>query len=352
MTDSFFFMHQALAGDGSISVRVTSLTGLLPTPPAGRGAPVGTRPGLAPWAKAGLIIKASTWPGSAYAAVMVTGGHGVRMQYNYSHDTAGQPGPVSAASPRWLRLTRSGDTLTGAESADGNRWTTIGTAHLTGIPTTVQAGLFTTSPQYTRAIQSFGVAGDEGGPTEATAAFDHLNRQGAWPNQAWTGEDLGGPANPPPLQRGGFDHARGGFTVTGSGDIAPAVASAAGLGTTITQTLVGTFAGLIVLIVVATMFITAEYRGGLIRAVRDSATAIGVVLGLLYLFPILTQVVSDPHWRRHLKQLGPMTAGLAIQATTNLRGLPIGPWAGLGVLAAWAAAALLTGGLLLRLRDA
>ena len=47
-----------------------------------------------------------------------------------------------------------------------------------------------------------------------------------------------------------------------------------------------------------------------------------------------------------------MTAGLAIQATTNLRGLPIGPWAGLGVLAAWAAAALLTGGLLLRPRDA
>jgi ABC-2 type transport system permease protein len=91
---------------------------------------------------------------------------------------------------------------------------------------------------------------------------------------------------------------------------------------------------------------------GVATAVRDSATAIGVVLGLLYLFPIIAQVVSDPHWRRHLKQLGPMTAGLAIQATTNLRGLPIGPWAGLGVLAAWAAAALLTGGLLLRLRDA
>ena len=47
-----------------------------------------------------------------------------------------------------------------------------------------------------------------------------------------------------------------------------------------------------------------------------------------------------------------MTAGLEIQASTGLRGLPIGPWAGLGVLAAWAAAALLAGGLLLRLRDA
>jgi ABC-2 type transport system permease protein len=91
---------------------------------------------------------------------------------------------------------------------------------------------------------------------------------------------------------------------------------------------------------------------GAATAVRDSAAAIGVVLGLLYLFPIIAQAVTDPDWRRHLQQLGPMTAGLAIQATTNLHSLPISPWAGLGVLAAWAAAALLAGGLLLRLRDA
>ena len=85
---------------------------------------------------------------------------------------------------------------------------------------------------------------------------------------------------------------------------------------------------------------------------RDSAAAIGIVLGLLYLFPIIAAVVTDPHWQRHLQQIGPMSAGLEIQATTGLRSLPIGPWAGLGVLAAWAAAALLAGGLLLRLRDA
>jgi ABC-2 type transport system permease protein len=55
---------------------------------------------------------------------------------------------------------------------------------------------------------------------------------------------------------------------------------------------------------------------------------------------------------RHLQQIGPMTAGLAIQDTTNLRHLPISPWAGLGVLAAWAAAGLIAGGLLLTWRDA
>ncbi len=91
---------------------------------------------------------------------------------------------------------------------------------------------------------------------------------------------------------------------------------------------------------------------GAATAIRDSAAAIGVVLGLLYLFPVVAELVTDPHWRRHRKQIGPMTAGLAIQATINLPSLPIGPWAGLGVLAAWAAAALLAGGLLLRLRDA
>jgi ABC-2 type transport system permease protein len=91
---------------------------------------------------------------------------------------------------------------------------------------------------------------------------------------------------------------------------------------------------------------------GTATAVRESAAAIGIVLGVLYLFPIVAAVVSDPHLQRHLQQIAPMTAGLEIQATTGLRSLPIGPWAGLGVLAAWAAAALLGGGLVLRLRDA
>jgi ABC-2 type transport system permease protein len=91
---------------------------------------------------------------------------------------------------------------------------------------------------------------------------------------------------------------------------------------------------------------------GVATLVRDSAAAIGIMLGLLYLFPILAATVTDPAWHRHLQQIGPMTAGLAIQATTGLNSLPISPWAGLGVLAAWAAAALLLGGLLFRLRDA
>ncbi|GLY89045.1 ABC transporter permease [Actinoallomurus iriomotensis] len=90
---------------------------------------------------------------------------------------------------------------------------------------------------------------------------------------------------------------------------------------------------------------------GVATAIRDGAPSIAVVLGLLYLPPLLAQAFTDP-LRRHIEQIAPMTAGLAIQATTNPHSQPIAPWAGLGVLTAWAAASLLIAALLLRLRDA
>ncbi|GIF62717.1 hypothetical protein Ais01nite_07520 [Asanoa ishikariensis] len=91
---------------------------------------------------------------------------------------------------------------------------------------------------------------------------------------------------------------------------------------------------------------------GIAAAVRDAPTGVGVVLGVLYLAPILVAVVSDPDWERRLRQIMPSDAGSAILHTIDLPALPIGPWPGLGVLALWSAGALLLGGLLLRLRDA
>ena len=90
---------------------------------------------------------------------------------------------------------------------------------------------------------------------------------------------------------------------------------------------------------------------GVATVLRDTAVSTGVVLAMLYMPPLLVQAVGDP-LRRHLEQIAPMTAGLAIQATTNLTNLPIAPWAGLGVLAGWAAGALIIAGVLLRVRDA
>lgn len=91
---------------------------------------------------------------------------------------------------------------------------------------------------------------------------------------------------------------------------------------------------------------------GLAAVVRSSATGVGLLLGVLYLLPIVAQVLGDPQWQRLLHRIGPMSAGLLIQATTDLDSLPLSPWAGLGVTAGWAAAALVAGGLLLRARDA
>ena len=281
VSDSFYFVRQPLAGNGSITVRITSLTGLLPpaNPNAavGPNAPIDTRPGLVPWAKAGIIIKESTQPGSAYAAMMVTADHGVRMQDDYTNDTAGQPGAVSPASPRWLRLTRSGDTITGYDSADGTHWTQVGTVRLAGLPSTVQAGLFAASPAYQAISENFG--GGENGivaPSQDTAVFDHLSRSGAWLGGTWTGDYIGAAGG---SGIGGYHQASGRFAVTGSGDIAPVATGQAGdVGTTITNHLVGTFAGLIAVIVVATIFITAEYRRGLIRITLAASPRRGRVL--------------------------------------------------------------------------
>jgi ABC-2 type transport system permease protein len=90
---------------------------------------------------------------------------------------------------------------------------------------------------------------------------------------------------------------------------------------------------------------------GIATVVRDTAVSTGVVLGLLYLPPLLAQLVSGP-WRRHIQQIAPMSAGLAIQATRNIRSLPVSPWAGLGTLAAWAAGMLLIGLAVVKARDA
>src|SRR4029077_7278190 len=79
-----------------------------------------TGPGLPPWSKAGIIIKENTSPGSAYAAMMVTGSNGVRMQWDYVNDTPGLAGSVSASAPRWLRLVRDGGTVSRDEPPDGH----------------------------------------------------------------------------------------------------------------------------------------------------------------------------------------------------------------------------------------
>ena len=285
VTDSFSFVHRPLTGNGTITVRVTSLTGKhadINGGPAQVGS--GMVPGLAEWAKVGIIIKQSTHQGSAYAAMMVTGSHGVRMQYNFTGDTAGMPGAVSAAHPRWLRLARSGGTITGYDSADGTHWTQVGTIQLAGLPSAVQVGMFATSPNYTVTQNSFGGGNLNGGPSQATGVFEHVSLTGASPG-TWTGTTVGG-GGPAGLRPSGgpgsvpYTRNGGTFTVTGSGDIAPVTPGpGGGLPTvTIEQSLTGAFLALIAIVTVAAMFFSTEYRRGLIRTTLAATPRRGAVL--------------------------------------------------------------------------
>ena len=65
------------------------------------------------------------------------------------------------------------------------------------------------------------------------------------------------------------------------------------------------------------------------------------------------QQPADTRANQVTKGVSEMSANYDTQPPqVQLDTLPISPWAGLGVLAAWAAGALLLGGLLLRVRDA
>jgi len=334
VTDSFFFVHQALAGDGSITARVSALHS--------SGPPLHIPPGFAappplstePWAKAGLMIKASTKPGAAYAAVMLTGDHGVRMQYDFTHDVAG-----SAVSASWLRLTRSGDSITGYESTDGRHWTAIGTAVLTGLPATAQVGMFVASPPFQEAIGSGDGQVDAG--TQATATYSHLALTG--PGSRWVATTVGGQSpgagsgngtvhcntvkcGRPGPPAGSVSAAGGTFTVAGSGDVAPFEPIVDPLHVTF----FGTLFGLIALIALGALFVTAEYRRGMIRTTVTAsprrgrilvakALVVGVVafaaglVGAAIALPIASHKLYANGWQPPVWPVVSLTSGIGLR---------------------------------------
>jgi hypothetical protein len=245
VVDTYTFVHQTLAGDGTVTARVTSLSGAQP------------HTGLPAWAKAGIILEPDTSQGTAYTAVMVTGSRGVRMQDNYTHDTPGLSGTVGPSSPRWLRLNRTGDAITGYDSTNGAHWTRIGTTRLTGLPHTVQIGLFVTSPPYFAA----GAAG--GTPSLATATFDQLTTRGDLPQRSWTADAIGDSYPYPPSTSAGQQPSADAFTISGSGDIAPLVggegAATHWAGASIVN---GTVVALLIVIVFAALYAAGPRRSG------------------------------------------------------------------------------------------
>jgi beta-lactam-binding protein with PASTA domain len=136
--DAFRYVYQTLSGDGQIVARVTSVQN------------------TNAWVKAGVMIRSDLTPGSAHAMMMVTPGKGNNFQRRTaaggtSSGTAGLP----VAAPYWVKLMRSGATITAYESADGNAWSVVGTATI-AMPTDVLVGLALSShSSTTRATATF-----------------------------------------------------------------------------------------------------------------------------------------------------------------------------------------------------
>jgi hypothetical protein len=118
-------------------------------------------------------------------------------------------------------------------------------------------------------------------PSQDTAVFDRVGLADGWVSGRWTGTGIGTGGNADyPVQGASYTHTGGRFTLTGSGDIAPALSGpeASFPSMPAQQHLIGAFAGLIAMVVVAAMFITVEYRRGLIRTTFAANPRRGQVL--------------------------------------------------------------------------
>jgi hypothetical protein len=339
VADSYYLVSRQLSGDGTVTARVTGVSGVTAGGPTNAAPTLSrTRPGIAAWSKAGLMISAGTSQGAPYAAVMATSGHGVRFQYDYTHDTAGLRGAATAGSPRWLRLRRTGNTVTAYDSLDGRHWRRLGATTLAGLGRAARIGLFVTSP-----VTIAGLA------TMATGRFDHVAVGGHVGAGAWRGQAVGQGQRSfyATLEQGGYQHAGGGFTISGSGDIAAAVT--AGGDTAASILLQPLVVALLALVIVATLFVTSEYRRGLIRttlaAIPNRAAALAakaVVVGVVaFVAGAIATAIAIPVGEHLLTANGNYL--LPSSAATQARMI-----AGCGALLALTAVAVLASGVIVR----
>ncbi|GGN64605.1 ABC transporter [Actinoplanes lobatus] len=82
---------------------------------------------------------------------------------------------------------------------------------------------------------------------------------------------------------------------------------------------------------------------GVATMLRGPAAAIGTVLGLLYVLPVVAAAMPDERWERRLQRISP-DAALAVADTGDLARLAVLVW--------WVTAVLAVAALLLRRRDA
>ncbi|UJV43664.1 DUF1349 domain-containing protein [Streptomyces sp. AMCC400023] len=104
------------------------------------------------WAKVGLMLRnniGSAGSSTGYLVLATTPGNGIALSSDSNGDGYLDTNTIKTSgatvAPVWLRLVRSGTSVTGAYSVNGTTWTTVGTATLTGANGTLDAGMFSTA---------------------------------------------------------------------------------------------------------------------------------------------------------------------------------------------------------------
>jgi hypothetical protein len=77
------------------------------------------------WAKAGVMLRATTDPSSPYYSVFVTPGNGVAVQWRTAQGGTSSQVATPGTAPVYVRIVRTGTTFTAAASPDGVTWTTV-----------------------------------------------------------------------------------------------------------------------------------------------------------------------------------------------------------------------------------
>jgi outer membrane protein assembly factor BamB len=106
--DAFHDIWQSLAANGKVSAQITS------------------QQAADPWAKGGVMLRATTDPGSPYYAAYVTKGNGIVVQMRTAQGVnAAQVAAAAGSAPEYLQITRSGTTYSVSTSPDGVTWTAL-----------------------------------------------------------------------------------------------------------------------------------------------------------------------------------------------------------------------------------
>ncbi len=127
-SDEFHYVYQTLEGDGEIVGRVTNITN------------------TNSWAKAGLMIRETLAANARHASIFITPSQGVAFQRRTGVGSNSSHTGTSGSVPVWLKLSRSGNTLTGYKSTDGSNWQQVGVISV-ALNSLVYVGLAVTAHQ-------------------------------------------------------------------------------------------------------------------------------------------------------------------------------------------------------------